>query len=179
MVELLAPEHAGQGLPHDVGLIGVERVRCDGRVELVGFLQARRNDVLEPFSKWTGAVGRSQRGRGNLREAEPNDLALARADAQVIVRGGFRPLLVRVHSLTLAVDEVVVDAVLDVRAAAGGSEDALRVGLVLREQQGRVTLTIEVALSQAGTHGLDHASGRRSEERRVGKECRSRWSPYH
>src|SRR5256884_7455240 len=23
------------------------------------------------------------------------------------------------------------------------------------------------------------ASGKRSEERRVGKECRSRWSPYH
>ena len=22
-------------------------------------------------------------------------------------------------------------------------------------------------------------NGRRSEERRVGKECRSRWSPYH
>ena len=24
-----------------------------------------------------------------------------------------------------------------------------------------------------------HAKERRSEERRVGKECRSRWSPYH
>ena len=24
-----------------------------------------------------------------------------------------------------------------------------------------------------------HAAGIRSEERRVGKECRSRWSPYH
>ena len=24
-----------------------------------------------------------------------------------------------------------------------------------------------------------HADGARSEERRVGKECRSRWSPYH
>src|SRR2546427_8544605 len=24
-----------------------------------------------------------------------------------------------------------------------------------------------------------HYAGRRSEERRVGKECRSRWSPYH
>ena len=24
-----------------------------------------------------------------------------------------------------------------------------------------------------------HKYGRRSEERRVGKECRSRWSPYH
>src|SRR5450432_2738533 len=28
------------------------------------------------------------------------------------------------------------------------------------------------------THGQSHA-GPRSEERRVGKECRSRWSPYH
>ena len=26
---------------------------------------------------------------------------------------------------------------------------------------------------------LQHFSGYRSEERRVGKECRSRWSPYH
>ena len=25
----------------------------------------------------------------------------------------------------------------------------------------------------------DHAVENRSEERRVGKECRSRWSPYH
>ena len=34
------------------------------------------------------------------------------------------------------------------------------------------------------THGSDHhrapgSIGPRSEERRVGKECRSRWSPYH
>src|SRR5258707_1852038 len=28
-------------------------------------------------------------------------------------------------------------------------------------------------------HVLRVRSGRRSEERRVGKECRSRWSPYH
>ena len=27
--------------------------------------------------------------------------------------------------------------------------------------------------------GLNAANGLRSEERRVGKECRSRWSPYH
>src|SRR2546429_4730003 len=27
--------------------------------------------------------------------------------------------------------------------------------------------------------GPDAGSGSRSEERRVGKECRSRWSPYH
>src|ERR1051326_5030086 len=28
-------------------------------------------------------------------------------------------------------------------------------------------------------HGLRHLLDDRSEERRVGKECRSRWSPYH
>ena len=28
-------------------------------------------------------------------------------------------------------------------------------------------------------YALDNTSFRRSEERRVGKECRSRWSPYH
>ena len=26
---------------------------------------------------------------------------------------------------------------------------------------------------------VEYAGNRRSEERRVGKECRSRWSPYH
>src|SRR5256885_15357422 len=28
-------------------------------------------------------------------------------------------------------------------------------------------------------HGPEHEVGRRSEERRVGKECRSRWATYH
>ena len=28
-------------------------------------------------------------------------------------------------------------------------------------------------------HQKDSISSERSEERRVGKECRSRWSPYH
>ena len=28
-------------------------------------------------------------------------------------------------------------------------------------------------------YGLDESAQLRSEERRVGKECRSRWSPYH
>ena len=27
--------------------------------------------------------------------------------------------------------------------------------------------------------GIEQADAERSEERRVGKECRSRWSPYH
>src|SRR3712207_9033733 len=30
-----------------------------------------------------------------------------------------------------------------------------------------------------GARYLNNMPGKRSEERRVGKECRSRWSPYH
>ena len=33
--------------------------------------------------------------------------------------------------------------------------------------------------SLLGGGGVDGCIHRRSEERRVGKECRSRWSPYH
>ena len=39
-----------------------------------------------------------------------------------------------------------------------------------------------VIFDTAGTlsvGGVRHAFTTRSEERRVGKECRSRWSPYH
>ena len=38
----------------------------------------------------------------------------------------------------------------------------------------------EVIIFDEPTRGIDvGAKAERSEERRVGKECRSRWSPYH
>ena len=44
-----------------------------------------------------------------------------------------------------------------------------------------VQAAVEKAAEELGTDGriLIRESGTRSEERRVGKECRSRWSPYH
>src|SRR2546430_15137552 len=56
----------------------------------------------------------------------------------------------------------------------GACQDGLLLGLVLAsefasgvEMPGRVDV------------GINPAGQDRSEERRVGKECRSRWSPYH
>src|SRR5256885_2389990 len=46
----------------------------------------------------------------------------------------------------------------------------------LRTVQGTVARLI---LDGAVVRGVETLEGRRSEERRVGKECRSRWSPYH
>ena len=44
----------------------------------------------------------------------------------------------------------------------------------ISQQNAKVTGTVEDALGPVAG-----ASVVRSEERRVGKECRSRWSPYH
>jgi len=60
-------------------------------------------------------------------------------------------------------------------------------GRTLRSYEGArvaevMTPGVSLAPGQSGTVWLDLAlrrGARRSEERRVGKECRSRWSPYH
>src|SRR2546426_2462976 len=57
-----------------------------------------------------------------------------------------------------------------------------RSGCVLaREQPGAIgrQLALAVPLEQRDPDREEGDSGERSEERRVGKECRSRWSPYH
>ena len=46
------------------------------------------------------------------------------------------------------------------------------------EEQGSGTITARVMASNAYP-ALEEKVVLRSEERRVGKECRSRWSPYH
>src|SRR3712207_7120222 len=65
------------------------------------------------------------------------------------------------------------------------SSDLARVadagGVVADDQHDLVARILERA--QLGEHHavteVDVRARRRSEERRVGKECRSRWSPYH
>ena len=44
---------------------------------------------------------------------------------------------------------------------------------------GACTVLVDGVPVSACTYLAYEARGKRSEERRVGKECRSRWSPYH
>ena len=55
-------------------------------------------------------------------------------------------------------------------------EECIRAGipLLLIDLQGDLA-----SLALDGDKSLMESKGVRSEERRVGKECRSRWSPYH
>ena len=64
-----------------------------------------------------------------------------------------------------AADETQVDALLD------ESSDGV-------DMSGTVTVLDSKHVYQGAIFGVDDMRIR-SEERRVGKECRSRWSPYH
>src|SRR2546429_5335938 len=59
---------------------------------------------------------------------------------------------------------------------------APNLALAIARQHERKALLIDADLRASSLHarlGAPAAPGLRSEERRVGKECRSRWSPYH
>ena len=58
----------------------------------------------------------------------------------------------------------------------GGSFAGLAAALQLGRARRKVTV-LDTGLPRNRFAG--HSHGLRSEERRVGKECRSRWSPYH
>ena len=49
------------------------------------------------------------------------------------------------------------------------------------EKNAQVTTALLIEADEMGihSHGVKNLHKYRSEERRVGKECRSRWSPYH
>ena len=50
-------------------------------------------------------------------------------------------------------------------------------------KDGNTSLLIKAVFAELEAEGIEtdlvQLHGKRSEERRVGKECRSRWSPYH
>ena len=57
-------------------------------------------------------------------------------------------------------------------------------GIPIQKIDAEGTKTLLHKLADRGVNYIDTARGytvseERSEERRVGKECRSRWSPYH
>ena len=85
--------------------------------------------------------------------------------------GGFREAARRLHVVQPALSQTVSDL-----------ERELGVKLLVRNSRAvRLTAEGEIFLQEVKQilEHADRAVELRSEERRVGKECRSRWSPYH
>src|SRR6266702_1563746 len=84
------------------------------------------------------------------------------------------------YGSTFFLDEVKAALKLETRAvfvqatesSTGVRHDVQAIGQLLKEQKSEALFVVD-AITGLGTTTL------RSEERRVGKECRSRWSPYH
>ena len=64
-------------------------------------------------------------------------------------------------------------------AAGSGSRAGFPENKVLRELNGLPVLSYSLSAFGEADEILIPCREARSEERRVGKECRSRWSPYH
>src|SRR3712207_9586457 len=89
----------------------------------------------------------------------------------------FRSLPARVEDVVQDDDAVAVglDRERDLVAAVGRDLDRA----VRRVRLDCAVAQAVVALDGADARLIHKSLVRRSEERRVGKECRSRWSPYH
>ena len=93
----------------------------------------------------------------------------------VAIRDGSLPPDVVARALDLLRDHLGV-------ALGGAGEESsviLRRGLAALGLHGGATVLGTAERLPAPQAALANGAAARSEERRVGKECRSRWSPYH
>src|SRR3712207_7375862 len=135
-------------------------------------------------------VERGGRGAGSLAEAVRDaDVVVTMVpdspdvEAVTIGEDGFDGL---VKPGTLHVDMSSIRPDVAKRVADAGKERGVRVldAPVSGGEQGAVEGTLSIMVGGSPEDFADgrpvlEAVGKRSEERRVGKECRSRWSPYH
>ena len=83
------------------------------------------------------------------------------------MRGGMGNMMRQAQQMQANLQKAQAElAVMTVTGEAGGG--AIKIVMNGKHEVSRVSIDPSVA-----------GDDRRSEERRVGKECRSRWSPYH
>ena len=135
--ELLAPEHAGQGLAHHVGLVVTRRGRRDRLVKLIGFAKPISEDFIELLSEGFALLTRRILGK-----PKANHLGLTSTDIEPEVGCDLGALLLRIHYNLIALHHAVVDAILDVAAVVLlPREKAFVVGFILSEEQRHLAFT--------------------------------------
>ena len=133
VVELLGPQHAGEGLAHHVGRISIQRGGDYVGIEFVCFLSPGLHDRVKGAAKHPSLRG------GHIRQPQPDSAGFARRDCERIVSRSFGPRLLGIHGISRTMDDEVVDPVFDVRGSVDNPEKPLGVRFILGEEQiGRV-----------------------------------------
>ena len=162
--ELLAPEHAGDGLAHHVGRVRGDRRRGHRAVELVRLLQPCGQGLvkLRAEAGWVGFGFPTLTGSGLAGQAQPHGRRLAGSNRHPIVRRDLGALLFGVHCALIALYHAVVDAVLDVRALVLlPGEKPLVVRCVIGEEQRHLAFAGKDELTQQRMGCRNRARARR------------------
>src|SRR5260370_42069346 len=123
--ELLAPEHASEGLPHHPGRIFADRWRRDRLVKLIRLTKPVSENIIKLLSERFSLL--FQRIVG---EPRANHFSLIGTHTKPIVCRDLGALLTRVYCALVALHHAVVDAVLDVGALVLLAEKPLVVRVV-------------------------------------------------
>src|SRR5258708_4864797 len=94
------------------------------------------------------SVSCRQSVRCDIAQAQPDDFAFSSGHGHAVMRGGLGAGLLGVHRPGLAVDDDVVDGVLDERRAVLAAEKLSRVRFIFRKEQRRLAVAIEITLAQ-------------------------------
>src|SRR5882762_8257124 len=137
-IDLLAPEHAGEGLALDAFFVFTGLRGVDGGVEVVGFLLAERDDLVD------GLEGAHLR-RG--RETQAQDVRTMRGYQNFVIDAGLGAGERRVDT-RFTLNEVAVEGVFDERLAARRVVKAFGVRLVVGEEWAAAGGGVEVALAE-------------------------------
>src|SRR3989449_3161335 len=133
----------------------------------------------------------TERGRGRRGRARPQKGATSHSHARLSLRLHLRQVLERLLDLLggvlvvleLAREKRLVGREVEMTVAAQVEDDRLPLALALAPERLVDGPAHGVGRLGCGQEALRprelHGGVERSEERRVGKECRSRWSPYH
>lgn len=136
IIVLFCPKHAGECLAHDVSSIAVQVARNYGCIVAVCLLTPQTQQIVELLAE--------RRLRMRVGDSHAHRALASRRYQQVVVRGHFGARAFGVDRLGTTVDDGIADAVLDVRGSVRLTEKALRVGLILGEEQRRGSVTEHV-----------------------------------
>ena len=131
VVQLLAPEHPGEGLAHDHRLVGAGTSRGQLGVELVGLGLAQCEHLVEASAQRVRLISRSRRA-----QPQPKFGRLASVEPQPVPGGALGAGSRRVDGRRSA-DHVIPDAVLGIRGNRLSRVQQRGVGLVIAEKQFR------------------------------------------
>src|SRR5574341_834823 len=114
-------------------------------VELVGFVNAIGENLLELPAQESG--GRWPVAKRLISQSQTNSRRLTRGNRQFVIRPGLGPFGFGIHCLLIAMDDIIVNAILCVTRSVCEIEEPPCVGIVFSEQQFGRAFTVQPALA--------------------------------